>query len=175
MVRNLLHKQVFTAQNITTSDVIPTTVKRNVEKSMKKKQAKIQGRIKKKTPRRTTQNTLVSAAPTADIELIEKQKKNVSFWSRRQGRGLLAFIISGIFHELIIMSACRRITLENLAFFTIQGLAVMIEAKLRQGALKQEPEGKTRILCIALQLLFMSITGRLFTAPFLRYDFFRTE
>lgn len=108
----------------------------------------------------------------AASRLADKQDKNNSFWSCRQGRGLLSFIISGIFHELIIMSACRRITLENLAFFTFQGLAVMLEVELRQSALKQEPQGTTRIKCIALQLLFMSLTGRLFTAPFLRYGFF---
>jgi hypothetical protein len=97
----------------------------------------------------------------------------MSFWSTRQGRGLLSFIISGIFHELIIMSACRKITLENLAFFTLQGVACMIEVELRQGALKQEPQGKTRILCVALQVLFMAMTGRLFTGPFLRSPFFQ--
>ncbi|CEP12956.1 hypothetical protein [Parasitella parasitica] len=105
---------------------------------------------------------------TIIIEQIPKR----TFWTTRQGRGLLAFIVSGIFHELIIMSACRHITLENLLFFTLQGLVVMIEVELRQGNLKQEPTGVTRVVCVALQLLFMSITGRLFTAPFLRYHFF---
>lgn len=95
-----------------------------------------------------------------------------SFWTTRQGKGLLAFIISGAFHELIIMSACRHITLENLVFFTLQGIAVMIEVELRQGNLKQEPQGIMRVICVALQLIFMSITGRLFTGPFLRYQFF---
>ncbi|KAI8356755.1 hypothetical protein EDC96DRAFT_515355 [Choanephora cucurbitarum] len=95
-----------------------------------------------------------------------------SFWSTRQGRGLLTFVISGVFHELIIMSACRKLTLENFMFFTLQGIAVMIEVELRQGALKQQPRGKTRIMCIAAQLLFMSVSGRLFNGPFLRYDFF---
>lgn len=95
-----------------------------------------------------------------------------SFWATRSGKGLLSFIVSGVFHELIIMSTCRHITLENLVFFTLQGFAVMIEVAIRQGSLKQEPAGIVRVLCIALQLVFMSITGRLFTGPFLRYHFF---
>lgn len=104
-----------------------------------------------------------------------RTQKKKTFWSTRPGHGLLSFIVSATFHELIIMSACRKITLENFAFFTVQGIACMIEVELRQGALKQEPRGKTRVLCIALQLLFMSITGRLFTGPFLRYHFFQED
>ena len=101
-----------------------------------------------------------------------KRLPKKSFWITRQGKGLLSFIVSGIFHELIIMSACRHITLENLIFFILQGAAVMIEVELRQGNLKQEPKGIIRVVCVALQLIFMSITGRLFTGPFLRYQFF---
>ncbi|KAI8645080.1 hypothetical protein BD408DRAFT_412212 [Parasitella parasitica] len=108
----------------------------------------------------------------AHHESTVKQLPKQSFWATRQGRGLLAFIVSGVFHELIIMSACRHITLENLLFFTLQGVVVMIEVEVRQGNLKQEPAGVTRVLCVALQLLFMSTTGRLFTGPFLRYHFF---
>lgn len=98
-----------------------------------------------------------------------------SFWSTTQGRGLLSFIISALFHELIIMSVCRKLTLENFAFFTLHGFAVGLEVLLRQGNSKQEPQGGTRLLCIALQFLFMSVTGRLFTGPFLRYGFFATD
>lgn len=84
-------------------------------------------------------------------------------------------MVSGLFHELIIMSACRRITLENFAFFTLQGIAVMLEVILRQGAYKAEPQGKTRYKWMACQLLFMASTGRFFTAPFLRYNFFEKQ
>ncbi|KAI8877521.1 hypothetical protein K501DRAFT_288347, partial [Backusella circina FSU 941] len=100
-----------------------------------------------------------------------KYKKSQDFWSAREGRGLLSFIVSGIFHELIIMSCCRRMTFENLVFFTLQGIAVLVEVKLRQGALKQEPTGITRICLILTQLMFMMWAGRLFTGPFLRYQF----
>jgi hypothetical protein len=100
-----------------------------------------------------------------------KTKKNQGFWSTREGRGLLSFIVSGIFHELIIMSCCRRMTFENLVFFTLQGVTVLVEIKLRQGVLKQEPTGTTRFYLILTQLLFMMSTGRLFTGPFLRYQF----
>ncbi|KAI9483833.1 MAG: hypothetical protein EXX96DRAFT_520448 [Benjaminiella poitrasii] len=91
------------------------------------------------------------------------------FTRTRQGRGLMAFIVSGVFHELIIMSTCRRMTLENLAFFTLQGLFVLLEVEFVSHV---KGEGRKRqIACIALQLLQMSITGRLFLGPFLRYDF----
>ncbi|KAG1468325.1 hypothetical protein G6F56_003894 [Rhizopus delemar] len=79
--------------------------------------------------------------------------------------------MSGIFHELLVMSACRKLTLENITFFLVQGVVVALEVALRQGALKQKPEGKTRVVCIAAQLTFMMITGRLFLGPFLRYGF----
>lgn len=107
-----------------------------------------------------------------DNDVIVTHRRTRSFWTSAPGRGLLAFIVSGAFHEVIIMSVCRKITLENFLFFTLQGVAVMIEVKLRQGALKQEPKGKTRVICILLQLSFMTLTGRLFLGPFLRYEFF---
>lgn len=108
---------------------------------------------------------------------VEQEKKSArkykKGWSgllnHRYGRGLASFFVSGLFHELIIMSVCRRLTLENLVFFSLQGLAVLFEINLRQGALKQEPERKSRAICIAAQIMFMACTGRLFLGPFLRY------
>jgi hypothetical protein len=120
----------------------------------------------------TMYSLLDSSDDSKQKNIRQTNRRSLTFWSTSQGRGLLSFIISGIFHELIIMSACRRITLENLVFFTFHGIVCMIEVEIRQGALKQEPTGRTRVLCIALQLLFMAITGRLFIGPFLRYNFF---
>ncbi|KAI8968535.1 hypothetical protein BDF20DRAFT_964692 [Mycotypha africana] len=93
-------------------------------------------------------------------------------WGSRRMRGLLSFIISGVFHELIIMSTCRHITLENLLFFTLQGVAVMLELETRTMIQPHEElDLRRRVPRIMLQLLFMAITGRLFTAPFLKYNF----
>lgn len=103
----------------------------------------------------------------------EKQSERQwsSLFKKVYVRGLMTFLVSGIFHELLVMSACRKLTLENITFFLVQGVVVALEVALRQGALKQKPEGKTRVVCIAAQLTFMMITGRLFLGPFLRYGF----
>jgi hypothetical protein len=210
VVRNLLHKQIFTSNTsnknkpkapdsthvVVNDKKMPTKVDMKVKKTIKKtaNTTTFERRVTRGLARRnaeieavsfvtpkTVENHRRASAKISDIDDDFKQKDDAivtrgtdhrSFWSTSQGRGLLAFIISGTFHELIIMSACRRITLENLAFFTLQGIACMIEVQLRQGALKQEPKGRTRVLCVALQLLFMALTGRLFLGPFLRYNFF---
>ncbi|KAI8094979.1 uncharacterized protein B0P05DRAFT_524163 [Gilbertella persicaria] len=162
VVRNLLHTQVFT---------------KKAKTSLHKRKKSITV-IDQPPNRRITRSITAAAVANAHVHahvhtaVAVQDIENRTFWSTKKGRGLLTFIISGIFHELIIMSACRKITLENFMFFTLQGVAVMIEVGVRQGPLKREPKGKTRLLCIGLQLLFMSITGRLFNGPFLRYDFF---
>ncbi|KAI8877522.1 hypothetical protein K501DRAFT_230111, partial [Backusella circina FSU 941] len=85
-------------------------------------------------------------------------------------RGLMTFVVSGVFHELIIWSVCRRVTLENLCFFTLQGLACFIQSKYLPK--KQQPvTGWKRAVYVAAQLSFMTLTGRLFLAPFLRHRF----
>lgn len=101
-------------------------------------------------------------------KMIEGKK---GFFSTNHGRGLLAFFVSGAFHELIICSVCRKVTLENLSFFTLHGIACMLEVKYLQKRLSREPKGIERIGRIITQLSFMTITGRLFLAPFLRYRF----
>lgn len=190
-MHNLLHEQVFSRRkavvkgedqslNISenskeTTKVTPAT-KRVTRSSTKKEASQETGHL------RTKESQVKSRSRVKKSQKIKgdndskgppmKQKCQKSFWSTRRGKGLLAFVISGIFHELIIMSACRRITLEHFVFFTLQGVFCMIEVDIRQGALKQEPTGKTRVLCIALHLLLMSVFGRLFTAPLLRHNFF---
>lgn len=90
----------------------------------------------------------------------------------RYWRGLLVFFVSGLFHELIIMSCCRKMTLENLLFFTLHGAAVLAQVSVRvlTGS-KCSPHSLMRIFCIASHLLFLTLTGRLFLAPFIRYNF----
>jgi hypothetical protein len=100
---------------------------------------------------------------------IKKTQKPEGFFSTKQGRGLMAFIVSGAFHELIICSVCRKVTLENFCFFTMHGLACMVEAKYFKP--KQKPTGWKRAARITLNLGFMTLTGRLFLAPFLRTRF----
>ncbi|KAI7904213.1 uncharacterized protein BX663DRAFT_504321 [Cokeromyces recurvatus] len=99
----------------------------------------------------------------------KKSSKQEGFFSTRQGRGLLAFIISGLFHELIIISVCRRLTLENFCFFGLHGIVCMLEVKYFNNAKK--PKGWKRVTRIIGQLSFMTLTGRLFLAPFLRTRF----
>lgn len=160
VVRNLLHTQIFKStkkpgpENKSTRRMEETSNNRRVTRSH-------------------TANKAVGIKNVIhDVTVTHVQPKRSSFWTTASGRGLLAFIVSGAFHEVIIMSVCRKITLENFIFFTLQGLAVMLEVNLRQGAWKQEPTGVTRVWCIGAQLLFMSITGRLFVAPFLRCQSF---
>ncbi|CEI93900.1 hypothetical protein RMCBS344292_08125 [Rhizopus microsporus] len=161
-VRNLLHKQVFLPEKHT-----PVKRQELQRKSSSRKNSMDEEQevfvVVERTHRKHDHKS----------KHIDKHASNElkSFFSSRYGRGLLVFIISGAFHEVIIMSTCRKLTLENFAFFTIQGIAVSLEAALRQGKLKQEPEGKTRAMCIASQLCFMALTGRLFLGPFLRYEF----
>lgn len=98
-----------------------------------------------------------------------EKKPTVGFFSTNTGRGLLSFLVSGAFHELIVCSVCRKLTLENFAFFTIHGLACMIESIYFH---KKKPTSYTeKAIRIAGQLSFMVITGRLFLAPFLRHRF----
>ncbi|CAO0796095.1 unnamed protein product [Mucor circinelloides] len=101
-----------------------------------------------------------------DIKALQKSE---GFFSTKQGRGLMAFIVSGAFHELIICSVCRKVTLENFCFFTLHGLACMLEVKYSNT--KQQPTGWKRAARITFNLGFLTLTGRLFLAPFLRTRF----
>ncbi|KAI7904215.1 uncharacterized protein BX663DRAFT_451842, partial [Cokeromyces recurvatus] len=104
-IRNLLHKQVF----MNDSYLLKTTPPDSSITVTKDKSIDYL-----KTP----------------LVVVVLQQRIMSFFTRtRQGRGLLAFIISGIFHELIIMSTCRRMTFENLLFFILQGLFVLLEVE----------------------------------------------
>jgi hypothetical protein len=108
---------------------------------------------------------------STDKDEKKKPKKSAGFFSTNAGRGLMTFFISGAFHELIICSVCRRVTLENLAFFTLHGLISTLEVKYFGNLTKQQPTGWKRVARIAAQLTFMTLTGRLFLAPFLRTRF----
>ncbi|KAI8968537.1 hypothetical protein BDF20DRAFT_186961 [Mycotypha africana] len=99
----------------------------------------------------------------------QQKPQKVGFLSTRQGRGLLSFFVSGVFHELIICSVCRKLTLENLCFFCIHGIACMLEVKYYEPRRAQSQWRRVRN--IALNIAFMTLTGRLFLAPFLRTRF----
>lgn len=159
VIRNLLHTQLF------------LTNKHNTEIAEKEEDAYQQDEDKKRAQAKnvTKKQEVQKYRLNESSQVLDLLR---SFFCKRHGRGLITFIVSGVFHELIIMSVCRQITFENLMFFTIQGVAVLLEVVLRHGALKQEPEGKTRIMCIAAQLLFMACTGRLFLGPYLRYAYY---
>ncbi|KAI8138347.1 hypothetical protein BJV82DRAFT_673696 [Fennellomyces sp. T-0311] len=85
--------------------------------------------------------------------------------------GLLVFVVSGVFHELLILSMFRKMTLENLTFFTLQGIAVYVQLTVRKSAgwTKEDSQGLMRVLCIGCHLMFLAVTGRFFLAPYLRY------
>lgn len=109
-------------------------------------------------------NLLHSLVFTKSNKKTDEKSTSVGFFSTPRGRGFLSFLVSGAFHELIICSVCRQLTLENFCFFTLHGLACMFIPK-------KNPQGLKRVGCIIAQLSFMIITGRLFLAPFLRTRF----
>ncbi|KAG0739967.1 hypothetical protein G6F57_001796 [Rhizopus arrhizus] len=158
VIRNLLHTQIFLTNKHNTEIA-------EKEDAYQQDEDKKRAQAKNATKKQEIQKYRLNE-PSQVLDHLR------SFFSKRHGRGLITFVVSGVFHELIIMSVCRQITFENLMFFTIQGVAVLLEVVLRHGALKQEPEGKTRIICIAAQLLFMACTGRLFLGPYLRYAYY---
>ncbi|CAO3630180.1 unnamed protein product [Cunninghamella echinulata] len=104
-----------------------------------------------------------------DEDLKIKRNKGSGFWSTHNGRGLVVFFLSGVLHELIIWSCCREVTLEHIFFFLIHGIAVMLETNLTRR--QRRTEWKARSICIVAHLLFITLTGRLFLAPFIRHDF----
>ncbi|KAI9252505.1 hypothetical protein EDC94DRAFT_620738 [Helicostylum pulchrum] len=118
---------------------------------------------------KTIRNLLHAQVFTSNHTPKDEKKKPVGFLSTNAGRGLLSFIVSGAFHELIICSVCRKLTLENFCFFSIHGLACMLESKYFN---KKKPTTNIgKVSRIACQLGFMVLTGRLFLAPFLRHKF----
>lgn len=86
--------------------------------------------------------------------------------------GLLIFVLSGLFHDLMIAAASRTITLELTVFFLIHGIVVALEAKYRKGKFKRDPTGIYHVICNLLTVLFFTTTGRLFLSPILRQEVF---
>ncbi|ORZ19426.1 hypothetical protein BCR42DRAFT_409750 [Absidia repens] len=78
-------------------------------------------------------------------------------------------MLSGVLHELIIWSICREITLENFAFFTLHGLAVLVETNVTRNQRRHDPWAL--LWCRLAFMTFMTLTARLFVAPFVRHDF----
>ncbi|KAI7852135.1 hypothetical protein BDC45DRAFT_485835 [Circinella umbellata] len=98
---------------------------------------------------------------------IEKNKSNVV---NQKIRGLTVFFISGIFHEILMLSLFRESTGENLLFFTMQGLSVLLEVTLREiTGYRHEVTGWKRVVCFTGTWFNFALTGRVFIAPFLRY------
>lgn len=90
-------------------------------------------------------------------------------------RGLFVFLISGVFHELLLMALVRRMTLEQVLFFMLHGLTVLGEVQLtRHQLFYRDPptDPARRVLCILVHMTFLTLTGRLFLAPYLRDDYF---
>jgi hypothetical protein len=81
---------------------------------------------------------------------------------------LRAFVISGFMHEAIMILVNRNITLEQLSFFLINGLAVYLQCVI---PIPQSVVGRIpRVLSITLTMIFLASTCKLFLGPFLRFD-----
>ena len=77
---------------------------------------------------------------------------------RRPIRGTLAtFAVSGLIHEILFDLCVERVQGYQMAFFLIQGIAVVLTARLH-------PTGWRKPLAIALTLAFLLATGTLFFA-----------
>lgn len=61
----------------------------------------------------------------------------------------------------------RRMTLEQVLFFMLHGCVVWAEVQLRR---KRPVAGWYRVGCILGHLMFLTLTGRLFLAPYVRCE-----
>ncbi|KAI8882737.1 hypothetical protein K501DRAFT_250774 [Backusella circina FSU 941] len=109
----------------------------------------------------------------ADIKKSEaKQKKDNDdkrFLSKSMLCGLLIFLISGLFHDFMIVAVTRDFTLELTTFFLLHGIAVMLQVKYGP---KKEPQGIWHLLGNLMTVVFFVTTGRLFLGPILRHEEF---
>lgn len=112
-------------------------------------------------------NKHIRNALHAQIFSTEKKSKKTGFFHTTQGRALLSFLASAAFHELVIWSVCRKVTLENFCFFILHGLTCAIEVKYFKSPKSTLGKWAAR----SGQLCFMALTGRLFLGPFLRHKF----
>ncbi|KAI8063185.1 hypothetical protein BC940DRAFT_243570 [Gongronella butleri] len=123
-------------------------------------------------------NTFHSKVFSVKDEIVASDEKKMaapaetkaSFWSSANGRGLLVFLMSAILHEMIVCANSREITLENFVFFLLHGLVMMAEVNLTRRQ-RRSTASWSWALCVAINLVFMSFTARLFLAPFIRFDF----
>ncbi|KAI9322700.1 hypothetical protein BX666DRAFT_649674 [Dichotomocladium elegans] len=85
-------------------------------------------------------------------------------------RGFACFVASGLFHEVMLAALVRKVSLDQVVFFVIQGVAVLAEVKtIGQPSRK---EGRQILGRRAVHFLFLALTGRLFLAPYLRSGLF---
>lgn len=81
---------------------------------------------------------------------------------------LRAFFISALMHETIMTLVNREITFENFAFFMANGFAVYLQYLVPIP--KHWIEKVPKVVSIALTLIFLALTSKLFFGPFLRFD-----
>lgn len=75
----------------------------------------------------------------------------------------MAFVISGLMHEAIMTLANRTITLEQLSFFVLHGIAVYAQTLVHMIKLPKP-------VSIFLTMVFFGCTSKLFIGPFLRFE-----
>ncbi|KAJ2964489.1 hypothetical protein NQZ79_g635 [Umbelopsis isabellina] len=83
---------------------------------------------------------------------------------------MTAFTVSGLVHELLVLSLFRQTNGENLCFFWLQGLATV--AEVQNFGSKYAPKGIHRVLSTTTTFVWLGVTGRLFFLPYWKRTFF---
>ncbi|KAI7877021.1 hypothetical protein K492DRAFT_239440 [Lichtheimia hyalospora FSU 10163] len=101
----------------------------------------------------------------------EKKTSSQRQWcNSRVLRGLFIFFVSGLFHEVMLAAVARKVTFEQILFFTLQGILVLVEIKLLDSILRPDKGWMHRTICILFNFVLLTVTGRLFLAPYIRTD-----
>lgn len=104
------------------------------------------------------------------ITLSNQRQLSASRYTSRIVRGLFIFFVSGLFHEVMLAAVVRKVTLEQILFFMLQGVLVLLEIKLLDTTLRPDKGWIHRTWCILFNFALLAVTGRLFLAPYIRSD-----
>lgn len=101
---------------------------------------------------------------------FKRRRLSGSRYTSRVVRGLFIFFVSGLFHEVMLAAVVRKVTLEQILFFMLQGVLVLMEIKLLGSTLRPDKGWMHRTWCILFNFALLAVTGRLFLAPYIRSD-----
>lgn len=118
---------------------------------------------------------MTSQRVSSQSHYIKKSQKgslsNQHRWyTSRVIRGLFIFFVSGLFHEVMLAAVIRKVTLEQILFFTLHGVLVLMEIKLLNTTLRPDKGWMHRTICMLFNFALLVVTGRLFLAPYIRTD-----